>query len=764
MMEERERVRERKNARERDSGGDGGSTEIVEGESHARPGKNVRKGGFGVESKMFEVEVEERRGRLQATIVERKGGISSWVRLGPVSIGIVLDCLTLSIEDVRMGRWVREWKENGREYSLSRDYNRGGCFLRLGVADLERKRFSVFIPKGRGAKGRWASMVETLRRLGCEEGSTKNQKEDEPRSKPNMAKTYVEATNLARGKERTSVRVEVTKEEVGWNLSKLEHCIVGTWNHNAAKGDDLRGWGTQLARIWRLKGNLGLAKMERGKVLMEFEFPAEAEQASKFGSISFEGLFLRLEKWRPETGRLREGERSSEAWVRVVGLPVSLWERDILRRIGDACGGFLAVDHQTEKMEELQWARLLVKRNDETPPNEVEVWVEGSCYSVTLWWEIRQVMKVPTTEKKGKAVAMGVEVGGDVSARARERVTVAMEGSRLEDFLLIADGTRSQSNGLGQTSNPSRSEDGPSGGPHSSGGLGLLGQAKPSSNSPGLTPSGPANSGIGKPTEKAMPSRLLQGVGLDFQSPSFSDSFRAQAEKGFSAAECNQSPLRGPDAAISSFWVKDGQWGLYGDEAQWGGISRTDYALLEEDARYVNALSSSGMVAPDPPSPFFSPFGQTLLKESFDRSGALVDSTKGDSLCNGIGSSEQIEGKCWDLVEISNDSMEDNRKALCLARPISQEESGWVEERWEESDLARFSQFLGFSTEGLEKDILEFMVKIRKRRERIHNKVMLEKSKFERELRRLECSINYEGGKKKKCSVQGRGCQIMEVQ
>ena len=195
-----------------------------------------------------------------------------------------------------------------------------------------------------------------------------------------------------------------------------------------------------------------------------------------------------------------------------------------------------------------------------------------------------------------------------------------------------------------------------------------------------------------------------------------------------------------------------------------GGISRTDCALLEEDARYDNALSSSGMVALDPPSPFFSPFGWTPLRESFDRSGALVDSTKGDRLCNGIGSTEQVEGKCWDLVEISNDSMEDNRKALCLARPMPQEESGWVEARWEESDLARFSQFLGFSTEGLEKDILEFMVKIRKRRERIHSKVMLEKSKFERELRRLECSVNYEGGKKKKCTVQGRGCQIMEVQ
>ena len=246
-MEERERVRERKSARERDSVGDVrdslGVTEIVEGESHARPRKNVRKGGFGMESKTFEVEVEERRGRLQAIIVERKGGISSWVRLGSASLGIVLNCLILSIEDVRMVKWVRKWQENGRDYSLMRDYNRGGCFLRLGVADLERKRFSIFIPKRRGAKGGWASMVETLRCLGCADRGMKSQKEEEPRSKPNMAKTYAEVTNMARGKERAAVRVEVTKEEVGRNLIKLDHCVVGTWNPNSAKRDGLRGWG-----------------------------------------------------------------------------------------------------------------------------------------------------------------------------------------------------------------------------------------------------------------------------------------------------------------------------------------------------------------------------------------------------------------------------------------------------------------------------------------------------------------------------------------
>ena len=83
------------------------------------------------------------------------------------------------------------------------------------------------------------------------------------------------------------------------------------------------------------------------------------------------------------------------------------------------------------------------------------------------------------------------------------------------------------------------------------------------------------------------------------------------------------------------------------------------------------------------------------------------------------------------------------------------------EEKWEESSLAKFSHFLGFPMEGLEKEILNFLIKIRKRREKIHSKELLEKSKFERELRRLECSVNYEGGNKQKGSVQGKGSQIV---
>ncbi|RVW99254.1 hypothetical protein CK203_030726 [Vitis vinifera] len=111
-------------------------------------------------------------------------------------------------------------------------------------------------------------------------------------------------------------------------------------------------------------------------------------------------------------------------------------------------------------------------------------------------------------------------------------------------------------------------------------------------------------------------------------------------------------------------------------------------------------------------------------------------------------------GECWDLVEVSKSSTDDVGKDVSSDQIVPRVSKAGEEISWENSDLAKFSNFLGFSTEGLEKDIMEFLVKIRKRRERVHSKSILEKSKFERELKRLECSINYEGGKKQNVGGQ----------
>ena len=45
-------------------------------------------------------------------------------------------------------------------------------------------------------------------------------------------------------------------------------------------------------------------------------------------------------------GCSQNGERVKDVWVRVVGLPLHFWSREVFRKIGDCCGGFVVVDEE----------------------------------------------------------------------------------------------------------------------------------------------------------------------------------------------------------------------------------------------------------------------------------------------------------------------------------------------------------------------------------------------------------------------------------
>ena len=50
-------------------------------------------------------------------------------------------------------------------YSMTRGINRAGGFIRLGVSDLERKRFCIFILRGSRDKRGWMTMAEKLNQM-----------------------------------------------------------------------------------------------------------------------------------------------------------------------------------------------------------------------------------------------------------------------------------------------------------------------------------------------------------------------------------------------------------------------------------------------------------------------------------------------------------------------------------------------------------------------------------------------------------------------
>ena len=99
----------------------------------------------------------------------------------------------------------------------------------------------------------------------------------------------------------------------------------------------------------------------------------------------------------------------------VVGLPLHLWSHEVFKRIDDGCGGFVAVDEDTDSLTKLQWAQILVKHAVRVLPNTALVVVGSGCYSFHLWWETPPCFaQVVSTGRnyKGGVSREGEEEGG----------------------------------------------------------------------------------------------------------------------------------------------------------------------------------------------------------------------------------------------------------------------------------------------------------------------------------------------------------------
>ena len=73
----------------------------------------------------------------------------------------------------------------------------------------------------------------------------------------------------------------------------------------------------------------------------------------------------------------------------MVGLFLHLCTREILKKVGDSCGGFLAMDKEPALKTELQWARILVKMEDKKKFSSVNLLAGARSYEIQIWWEIQ---------------------------------------------------------------------------------------------------------------------------------------------------------------------------------------------------------------------------------------------------------------------------------------------------------------------------------------------------------------------------------------
>ena len=399
---------------------------------------------FAVGSKSFEILVEVFGGKLKGKILERCRGVSWWIRFGERSLCCLLEGVEACCRGEDEKLCNKGWVEDGREFRLELRSNGAGRLILCSVCSVETKRFTLSFPEGRSLPGGWSILAEKLRFLGVV--SSKEMKLPSPTasrsleigsSSVNPLKgSIVDLVKKEHGLVNEAIWIQIGEEEV---QPRMEHLIVGRWGDFLDPTPDLLALRSWVGHNWSLRGGVRVSLLGGALLLFEFKDGSDAEMVLSRGVRRFKGMVLHLDRWTPEVGCCRKGEHAKEVWVRVVGLPLHLWGPEVLKKIGDSCGGFVAVDEDTAHLRHLQWARVLVRYDGRRMPGMLKVVVGLSCFSIQLWWEVPPWF---STEVSSCGFS-GLEVRGEVTGetRAIESVRVQVPLQQLEaDAVLPCDG------------------------------------------------------------------------------------------------------------------------------------------------------------------------------------------------------------------------------------------------------------------------------------------------------------------------------------
>ena len=295
------------------------------------------------------------------------------------------------------------WRENGRSFRLESRVNNAGRFLLCSVTDGEGKKHWLVFPEGRGLINGWSMLARKIRGLGFKPRQEmiprRSVTSDPPKRgekcisiRKNIVTCEGESAlkDVGEGGSRVinAVWVDVGDCINGKGLGPLQFCLIGRWKIKPAsypRSEELETW---FRAAWRLNEKVRIMGLNEDLLFLEFNSPEKAKWVLESGRRSFKGGVLQLDWWSPETGCIRSRGVVQEAWIRVVGLPLHLWSPEILRRIGDACGGFVDEDKEIVLKKEMKWARLLVKTEGKARPSTVNILEGPRSYELQIWWEI----------------------------------------------------------------------------------------------------------------------------------------------------------------------------------------------------------------------------------------------------------------------------------------------------------------------------------------------------------------------------------------
>ena len=355
-----------------------------------------RRRWFSVDSKSFMIEEVGVGSKTKVVITERRWGRTSWIRFGEEGARTFLKSVVSLRTEADKNFEGLGWCENDRRYRLEMRKNCFGRFLLCSVTDLDGKRHRLLFPEGNGLINGWTMLEGALQDMGYKEGRGDRNKLTKISSIDKLENqkeklhpgTSLDIKNPGRSRQE-SIWLDISDCRQKGELGVLKYGVVGSWKARPGTDQSLLEVEAWAKRVWKLKGHIAIYPLNHNLFFMGFELLEEARWVMENGSRICRGGVLKLEWWTPYSGCNGLRDQENEVWIRVVGLPLHLWTGKILEKIGDNCGGFIALDESTASKTDLLWARILVKMNSNLKPASVNLLAGARSYELQIWWEIR---------------------------------------------------------------------------------------------------------------------------------------------------------------------------------------------------------------------------------------------------------------------------------------------------------------------------------------------------------------------------------------
>lgn len=147
--------------------------------------------------------------------------------------------------------------------------------------------------------------------------------------------------------------------------------------------NDLRNW---VQQTWKGIHNIQVFDLNGNQFLFEFQSKRDAENVLS-GRWKRNNHHRELDWWTAVTGAIPAQKHFDWFWVRILGLSLHLWSEEVMKKIGDQCGGWIETEEETQLRNHLRWARLRVRGPFEDIPAYVEVSDGDYTFSLLVWCE-----------------------------------------------------------------------------------------------------------------------------------------------------------------------------------------------------------------------------------------------------------------------------------------------------------------------------------------------------------------------------------------